>query len=332
MKTCPYCGDKLADELPEEDDEALQEDAADEPGDAGMQGQLVPVVIVKNEDDLRAAAAVLTEYGIDFEIDEADGSWRRIVGVAAGRTAWRLLVKADEGPEAFLRLVKALPGLFPQEVTRVLEREREAHPDEAMRAAGRIVEILESQELQTMRPELATNIVAAFAGEDSAGIARAQYELARRGAEPGELLAEIAAQAVADGGDGAERVLYNVLEVLEALDDTGALGKIEALFECPTSQVRARAAYAAGRLGAPAAVDRLLELLADGDEEVRYEASEAIWRLTGLDFDFDPYLAVEKEKEHVDALRAAWEESGKKGRVRNRVSMASLLQALEGET
>jgi hypothetical protein len=94
--------------------------------------------------------------------------------------------------------------------------------------------------------------------------------------------------------------------------------------------VRTRAAWAAGRLGNPEAVDRLLDLLEDEDEDVRYEASESIWRLTGFDFDFEPEAPVEKERENVEGLRRMWARTRKAAGVRGRTTLKQLLQGLGG--
>lgn len=323
MRTCPYCEGELMTELP---DEGEAEEKVSEPEDP-MQGKLVPVVIVGNEEDLRAASGVLAEFGISFEIDDAD-VLRKTFPVFMGKPAWRILVQPDEGPDAFLKLAKALPQLFPPEVREALEREREEHPDEARLAALRIQDAAKGPVQEMMTSTLAKDVITVFAGEDENGIAVAQGALARRGREVAGLLSEIAVQSVAEGGEGAERVLYNALEVLEALGYSKTLDRIEPLLESQTPQVRARAAYATGRLGEPSAVDSLLALLSDADEEVRYEASEAVWRLTGMDFEFDPYRKIDDEHEHVEAIRRQWEASDKKGRVRNKADLATLLAAL----
>jgi len=335
VKTCPYCGGELTDRLPEPDDdgpddagdlEAPPRDIADEPEpDASFQGPLVPVVIVNSEDDLRAAVDVLKEHGIYFEIDQAD-PLQKVYGLTTGRT-WRLLVREDEGPDAFLKLVKALPGLFPREIVQNMEEDSQ-ESDESSLAAARVVEIIQSPSAEKAGGELARAIMTAFAGDDSDGIARAKFYLARKGAAVVPLLREIAAQAAENGGDGSERVLFNSLEILEALGDRTTLERLEPLYASAAPQVRSRAAYAAGRLGAAEAVDGLLELLTDEDEDVRYEASESIWRLTGLDFDFDPYLPVGEQLQQISALRDAWAKSAKTGAVRNRVDLSAILRAM----
>ncbi|MCD6405309.1 MAG: HEAT repeat domain-containing protein [Planctomycetes bacterium] len=148
--------------------------------------------------------------------------------------------------------------------------------------------------------------------------------LARRFATVGPLLAQIAVESAASGGDGAERVLFHLMQVLEAVGYSEALGEIEVLYDSPVPQVRMRAAYAAGRLGAVEAVERLLDLLEDEEEDVRYEASESVWRLTGLDFEFEPSAPVEQEQENLARLRETWQRSGKSAHIRGKITLADL--------
>lgn len=337
-KACPYCGDALADELPTEEGERADDARADGAGGAGepddeykgidtgerLGERLVPVAIVKNEADLREVVAALSEYGTYFEIEEADVT-KRLFGLVPGRT-WRVMVRDEDGPETFLRLVKAVPQVYPAEVTeRIAEEEEEV---ERHVANGRIVEIMESSEPEASGAELAGAIVEGFASDDAAGIARAKYALARHGRLVAGLLGDIAAASVAQGGEGAERVLFNALEVLEAVGDESTLARIEPHFASPQPRVRARAAYAAGRLGVPAAVDKLIHMLADEDEEVRFEASSAVWRLTGMDFDYDPYGPEDERARDARIMRDTWEKSDHRGRVRSRVDLSELLRAM----
>jgi hypothetical protein len=337
---CPRCGGELSpappdpDDAPDERDDELDDDSPEIPGepaavDPDFQGPLVPVAFIKAEEDLRAAVAVLTEHGIYFEIDEAE-STPRIVGLSALGRGWRLLVREEEGPDAFLRLVKAMPHIFPDEIA-AEAAEADEHEAEYSLAADVVVDLLHAPVREVSGDVLAKAIITAFSGDDSESVARAKYALARRGEEVAPLLSEIAAQAAAQGGEGAEAVLYNVLEILEALGDTATLPKLEALYSSAHPQVRARAAYAAGRLGAPEAVDALLALLSDADEDTRYEASEAIWRLTGIESDFDPYHAPAEEYANVQSIRDAWARSDKKSTPRSRANLADLLRTL-GET
>jgi len=332
LAACPRCGGPLVDSAPVEDRGASNHDEETPPEhkhpkvDSFQTAALVAVAIVDSEDDLRAAVDVLDEHGVYFEIEQGDSA-EKLLGVVSQRS-WRLLVREEDGQEAFLKLVEKAPEIFPPDVIEAMEEEKEDEEEPTPPALARISEILDSGEAPKLGSDLARAVIEGFAGEDSPAIARAKYELARRGAAVAPLVSEIAAASIADGGEGAERILYNLLEVLEAIGYARALEKIVPLYKSPVSQVRARAAYASGRLGAPEAVTALLDLLADPDDDVRYEASESIWRLTGFDFDFDPYNSPEEEASNVEALRKMWDDSGHKGRVRERVDLAALLRAI----
>jgi hypothetical protein len=382
---CPTCGGQLVDTVPDDTDEPPAPRPHDPTVDESFQGALVPLVLVRTEDDLRAAVAVLSEFGIYFEIDSNPDALSRLYPVVPSR-AWQILVRDSDGPEAFLRLVKALPSIFPAEVAEAV-RADSASDDPASLAAERVVELLspeadQSSDVGARRavpavsssdssipvdanqpsdvgarravpdasssdssippeadhssdvgarravPGLVESIILAFSSDDPDSVAVAKSALAKKGAPIAPLLTQIAATAVAEGGEGAERVLFHTLEVLEALGDDALLPKLAPLLSAAASAVRARAAYAAGRLGAPLAVDLLLPLLEDHDEDVRYEANEAIWRLSGLDFDFDPYQSIETQQPNIAALKDAWESSPTTGRVRNRTTLQDILRIL----
>ena len=51
---------------------------------------------------------------------------------------------------------------------------------------------------------------------------------------------------------------------------------------------------------------------------MRYEAGESVWRLTGMDFEFDAYAPLEEQAGSIERIRAEWELSGRKGAVRDR--------------
>ncbi|MHC4713221.1 MAG: HEAT repeat domain-containing protein [Planctomycetota bacterium] len=188
---------------------------------------------------------------------------------------------------------------------------------------------LEPSDLRAL--ELAKCVILVFSSEDGLSIAAAKALLAQRGVSVGPVLADIAVEAAANGGEGAEQVLFHSLQALEAVEFTGALAGFETLYDSPQPQVRMRAAYGAGRLGSIDAVDRLLGLLEDEDEDVRYEASEAIWRLTGFDFEFEPYAPVEEERDNIVTLRNLWEAGRSSARVRDRVTLRGILQSLGTE-
>ncbi len=331
-EVCPLCGGELSDSVPEDsstDDDSTERQYSeyDEPAgghdpDDPMQGELVPVVMVGSEEDLRAAVEVLSGHGIDFEIVEGDRT-RQLFGLVPGRS-WRILVAPDKGPDAFLKLVKALPRIFPREVT---ERLKDELADQnALQAADAVAAALATPSADSTA--LVSGVITAFAGEDADAIAKVRYVLAKAGARVAPLLSQIAIESVREGGTGAEQVLFNILSVLEAIEDSTALEGLLGYFTNDVAQVRARAAYAAGRLGDPQAVDALLDLFDDEDEEVRYEASEAVWRLTGIDFDFDPYLPPAEQKAAAQAVRDAWSVSGKHGVVRNAVSLVDILRSM----
>lgn len=307
INVCPYCSDELSDTLPGPDEEHEPHGGTfagkDEPVDSADDENipLVQVAIIESEAGLRAAVEVLKVHGIYFEIEETDRAKAR-AGIVA-RRAWRLLADADEAHRAFLNLVEEAPGLFPSEV-----RKQFAEPpdvDEAGRGALMgIIEILDSGD-EHRGEELAAAIISGFAADDPEAVAAAKNALVTHGAVA-PLLADIAGQSISAGGEGAERVLFNTLEILEAMGYVPALERIEPHYDSPVPQVRARAAYAAGRLGITDGVDALLPLLEDEDEDVRYEASEAVWRLTGLEFEFDPYASLEDEADNVKRITQAW--------------------------
>jgi len=336
MQTCPYCGDELLDELPDEDyaDDAYAwhggRAAEKEPEREGP--PVVQVAIITSQGDLEAAVDVLKEEEIYFEIEDADRS-AAAAGIIPTR-AWRLLVDQEEAHDAFVLLVCAIPQAFPRPVAdRFAEQSDEgegARNETAARAAEAIEEIFSRPEGTIDGAVLARHVIEVFSSENPVAITRTKLRLARAGDAAAALLAGIAVEAAAAGGEGAEGVLFHTMQVLEATGYAGALEKVESLYDSPVAQVRTRAAYAAGRLGDPAAVDRLLDLLEDENEDVRYEASESIWRLTGFDFDFEPEAAAEEQQENIRRLREMWREGRKTASVRGRVTLRRLLQGLQG--
>ncbi len=320
---CPYCGGELVDELPGADsaDQDAYSAGDDEPEPATPDTELLQVAIATSEMDLRAIVAVLKESDIYFEIEEVDRQQVE-AGLVPGR-AWRLLVGADEAYAAFTKLVADVPQAFPHSVTNALtpaSEESESPSD----VPAKIEEMLALPSSQSNSAKLAQALIRTFSSDNPDEMAAVKSILARHAATVEPLLAQIAVESAAAGGDGAERVLFHLMQVLEAVGYSEALGEIEALYDSPVPQVRTRAAYAAGRLGAVEAVERLLGLLEDEEEDVRYEASESIWRLTGLDFEFEPSAPVEEESENLARLREAWQRSGKSGHVRGKVTLADL--------
>jgi hypothetical protein len=331
---CPYCDGELVDKLPDPDadqGDIDREEGARERGerenDESGGSPLVEVAVVDKEDDLRAAVEVFKQHGTGFEIEEVDRAQVKMIG---GR-AWRLLVPGDEAEAAFFHLVEEAPGIFPREMREEFARERPPEEDKGAEAAAKIPAMLEAKTPAVNPVDLARAIVEGFASRNSPAVSHAKYALAVHGREVAPLLAGIVAEAISAGGEGAVSVLFNALEILETIGYGQAIESIEPLYASGTPQVRARAAYAAGRLGNPEAVDGLLDLLEDEDEEVRYEASESIWRLSGLDFEYDPYAPVDKEREHVQALRAEWSRHHGHDHVRNRRSVPDLLGGEAGE-
>lgn len=326
VEACPYCGGELAGELPD-DAEGVGAREDESPSGAGLEEEhLLQVAIITSEEDLTAAVEVLRDENVYFEIDEVERTKAR-AGVIPGR-AWRLLVEAEEAHEAFLSLVKRIPRAFPRPVGQA-EGGQARENDRTEDVPSRVEEILDSADPGAASAELARAVVHVFCSDDAAAIARSMRALARRGGEVGGLLARIAVESARSGGEGAERVLFHSMKVLEAIGHDEALPEIEALYSSPVPQVRSRASYAAGRLGNPEAVDALLDL-EDEDEDVRYEASEAVWRLTGLDFEFEPYAPLEEERENVHRLRETWRQAGTKIRVRGRITLADLFRGFQG--
>ncbi len=333
---CPYCGDTLVDRLSEPGGEEAAEAGGVEPvGEArSTEGPLIQVAIVTGEADLRAAVEVFKEANAYFEIEEVDRAEAQ-AGIVGGR-AWRLLVPADEANAAFMRLVALAPQIFPPAVREHFEEEEET--DERAEACAetvdRLVDALEAEEGEA-GADFAKTVIEALSCDDADELARAKYALASHAAEVAPLLGEIAAEAAATGGEGAEKVLYNAADVLDASGYTGALASVEALYESPVPQVRSRAAWAAGRLGGDEAVDGLIGLLGDPDEDVRYEASESIWRLTGLDFEFDSDADPAEQAENVEAIRRLWLRSRGFTSVRSKRRVKDFLgglgRAVEGE-
>lgn len=334
MQTCPYCGDDLLDELPEEGDAAEAYayhggHSADQEQESEEGQPVIQAAIITSQDDLEAAVDVLTQGGIYFEIEDADRMSAN-AGIIPAR-AWRLLVEQDQAHDAFVRLVSAIPQAFPRVVAEEVGEDGQERRDESAAAAVESIEnILNGSETMSDETALAGGVIAVFSCEDPVAIARTKLLLARRGESSAEMLSRIAIEAAGAGGEGAESVLFHTMQVLEALSHDSALTGMEQLYKSPVAQVRTRSAWAAGRLGNPEAVDRLLDLLEDEDEDVRYEASESIWRLTGFDFDFEPEAPVEKERENVEGLRRMWARTRKAVGVRGRTTLKQLLQGLGG--
>ncbi len=329
MWTCPYCGDELLDDLPEEGDAdesyASHGEGArqEEPEEEGVP-PVVQVAIVTSQEDLEAAVAVLKETNIYFEIEDAD---RRSAeaGIIPAR-AWRLLVAEEAAHDAFLRLISAIPRAFPREVAEKADQGNDEEDETVAEASVLIEDILSSPGDQMDEVALARQVIAVFSSEAAVIIARAKIMLSRAGEDVAEMLVRIAAEAAATGGERAESVLFHSMQVLEAMGvPRGAREAMERLYDSPVEQVRSRAAYGAGRLGDPAAVERLLDMLEDRSEQVRYEASESIWRLTGFDFDFEPSAPVEEERENIMKLREMWKGARGSASVRGRVTLRGLL-------
>ena len=53
------------------------------------------------------------------------------------------------------------------------------------------------------------------------------------------------------------------------------------------------------RLGSGEAIPGLVELLSDVDVDVRAEAADALWEMTGESFDFAPTAALEAREEAI---------------------------------
>jgi len=326
---CPYCDGELVDRLPEPDEDDADRDA-DEDSLKHGEGQteegegepLVEVAVVDKEEDLRAAVDVFKEHGMNFEIEEVNPDEIKVI---SGRE-WRLLVPADEAESAFVRLVHQAPFIFPRHMREHFKSAPVADEGEvppAAETAAKIPAMLEEKP-PVSSIDLTRAIAEGLALRGSRSVVRAKLALAMHGVQVAPLLAGIVAEAISAGGEGAEALIFNSLEVLEAIGYDDAIEKIEPLYDSPTPQVRSRAAYAAGRLGDPGSVGGLLDLLADEDEDVRYEASEAIWRLTGLDFEYDPYKPIEEERRHVEDLRKQCQSRFDHDDVLNRTTMASL--------
>ena len=337
MLTCPYCSDELADELPDEgcveQPSALAPDAASEatPEEAAVPPEVLMVAVLGTEEDLKAAVDVLKELDIYFEIESIDG----FSGITGMRTAaaWRLLVEADNAREAFLALVDKIPHAFPRSVVEWADADRESGKgpqtaDPPSDPAGQLRRILAEPLSDLAALEVAKLLIEAFSGPDAEAIAMLKGELARKAPRAAPVIAEVAAEAISMGGEGAERVLFHCMQVLEAVGFDQALSRVEPHYASGVAQVRTRAAYAAGRLGNTDAVDALLDLLEDPDEDVRYEASESIWRLTGFDFDFEPHAQVPEEAAKLAALREMWAERRTSASVRSRTKLADIFKGL----
>lgn len=334
MQTCPYCGDELLDELPDEGygDEAYAYHGGrpDDQEQGAEEGPpVVQVAIITSQEDLEAAVEVLKAGGIYFEIEDADRMSAN-AGIIPSR-AWRLMVEQDQTHDAFLRLVSAIPQAFPRAVAEEVGEDGEEPRDEsAAEAVESIEDILNGSKKTADEAALAGSVITVFSCEDPVAIARTKLLLARGRESSAGTLSRIAIEAAGAGGEGAESVLFHVMQVLEALGHDSALAGMEQLYESSVAQVRTRAAWAAGRLGNPEAVDRLLDLLEDEDRDVRYEASESIWRLTGFDFDFEPEAPLEEEREKVEGLRRMWARARKSASVRGRMTLKQLLQGFGG--
>lgn len=339
MSACPYCGDELADELPEEGcvegPSAPARDAACEtiPGEEAAEvPEVLMVAAIGAEEDLKEAVDVLKELDIYFEIEPID-DFSGITGMRS-TAAWRLLVEVDSAHEAFLVLVEKIPHAFPRSI--VEWAAADAHSGEGSQAAGTASDPAGQLRLILAEPlndlaalEVAKLLIEVFSGPDAEAIARLKAELAREAANAAPVTAEVSAEAISLGGEGAERVLFHCMQVLEAVGFDQALSRIEPHYASDVAQVRTRAAYAAGRLGNMDAVDALLDLLEDPDEDVRYEASESIWRLTGFDFEFEPHAQVAEEAARLAALREMWARGRTSASVRSRTKLADIFKGLD---
>ncbi len=337
MLTCPYCSDALADELPDEgyvdEPSAPAHDAASEatPEEAAVAPEVLMVAVLGAEEDLKAAVDVLKELDIYFEIESID-DFSVITGMRS-TAAWRLLVEADNAREAFLALVEKIPHAFPRSVVEWAAADRESGKgpqtaDPPRDPAGQLRRILAEPLNDLEALEVAKLLIEAFSGPDAETIARLKGELAREAVSAAPVTAEVAAEAISLGGEGAERVLFHCMQVLEAVGFDQALSRVEPHYASEVAQVRTRAAYAAGRLGNTDAVDALLDLLGDPDEDVRYEASESIWRLTGFDFEYEPHAQVAEEAANLAMLREMWAQRRASASVRSRTKLADIFKGL----
>lgn len=135
----------------------------------------------------------------------------------------------------------------------------------------------------------------------------ALQRIGRRGREGLELVRALTRDAIRL--DGESPLVLDVATIA----DHGAFGKhwnllfaddLAKLGKEAEARVRKRAAQALGRLRGAGAAPILVGLLSDDDAEVRDEALESLYALSGGEtFDFDPALSAEGQPEAVAAWR-----------------------------